>query len=1044
MIELDFVSNAMPHDTFQVLRFEGEEEISSLFRFEITLVSRDSEIDYKTIMDATASLSVTTQQRTRHIHGMLAHFTQQEEWHSGLYIYKAVIVPRLWMMSRSQQNQISQKKTIIEIIENELGESDNKGNHPLVKLGLQFDDYEISANNRSYPSREYVVQYKETDLNFISRLMEHEGIYYFFEHDEVREKLIITDSHSLLEKDDEEQYVAYQPGEKINRYDSSVIYKLESEFQHVTSKILVKDYNYRTPHLDIQGEGLPEVDGIGFVSEYGSHAKSPEEADEYALIRTEEALCEKTIYVGESNDAGFACGKEYTLFQHFRYEFNKTCMLTKVRHFASQDIESWGTVGGTQYHNEFTSIPADVQYRPKRKTPKPVMHGIMNGKIDSEMGDIDRADIDEEGRYKVSMPFDISDAARGKASRRIRMAQPYGGQGAGMSFPLAPGTEVIWTCIDGDIDRPIITGTVPNPLNPSVTTTDNSNSNVIKTASGMTMSFHDGLGSGAGASPSSEDDALTSQQQNQGIDTVFQAGVSPVVHTDTTSSFDASTEFKNKGLLSPQQQYMSYDMDFGGSGARRSPLKGKQYAIIVPNYDNDTDTAGAFDTKDTFLRLGKATKLEQESDGDWSKDGWLDFTDGDHISIVKGERIDHTTEKSTTIAEGTTYSYGISRALSYSMSNSFKSTTGISGSAKTGLEVETNIGVKASMFYGAEFKFGTGASFTFSNDTSVEVSKDKKFDLNERFWAKIDPPDNDPVVPGFFKKFGSESYMENEVPTLAKRLALASSAVSASMSTAADCVGEPTGTSALNTLAEVHAGLVYAAGAYLSVGALSYAKGQSSSHDEPCAELDLLKGTYSVPAKPATPSFTDNNPAAHLHVFKSDGDSTVSLMASKEYSGKDGKDLARVLLKEDGTAGKASVNISALKADKGPSIDLLGDVEAKSHIVLQVGDSKITMTKDSIHFKAKSFTFDADGKADALTITNAQVDLPDGVNFVTKGNVTGANITATAKIEGPEITANTAKLGASPGSGDSSAPPTAPTEVTPAKWKLVDGRWTKG
>jgi type VI secretion system VgrG family protein len=707
MITLDFVSNAdskaVPHDTFQVLRFEGEEEISSLFRFEITLVSRDPEIDYKIIMDATASLSVTTPQRTRHIHGMLAHFTQQEEWATGLYIYKAVLVPRLWMMSRSQQNQIYQDITLIEIIKLELGVNKNKGNHKLIKQALlKPEDYEISVSiTKKY---DYVVQYKETDLNFISRLMEHEGIYYFFEHDEEREKLIITNSLSPLEN--KAQEITYQPDVEKIRYDSSVIYKLGSESKQVTSKILVKDYNYRTPHLEIQGAGFTDVDGIGFVSEYGSHAKDNLEAEGYADIRTEEALCEKTIYLGESNDAGFACGKEYTLFQHFRDAFNKTHMLTKVTHFAKQEIESWDTVGGTEYHNEFTSIPADVQYRPKRKTPKPVMHGIMNGKIESEMGNIGRADIDGWGRYKVSMPFDISDTASGKASRRIRMAQPYGGQGAGMSFPLAPGTEVIWTCIDGDIDRPIITGTVPNPLNPNPTTTDNYTQNIIKTLSGTTMGFLDGLFGTSGGAKFLEGGSNNDTQDSEEADESGEEGS----NNDTQDSEEADES----------------KIDADGSGS---------FFVEVP-FNPD---------KKSLLRMGEACDVSLskscEKETDTFASGILSFTDGERTTI--------------TMRDDNHWHYGVSsdyyKAMQFSCFNDNKLEfyLGTAFDYKAGLFAEVEAGFKSSIALGIQTEMNlaakatVGMEWTYSSTTgsNVDLAGDHRIEANDEIKIRTDPED---------------------------------------------------------------------------------------------------------------------------------------------------------------------------------------------------------------------------------------------------------------------------------------------------------------
>ena len=141
MINLQFKSEALPEDAFQILQFDGEEEISHLFRFELHLVSRDPDIDFKAVLESRALLEITTQGQTRYVQGMLAEFDQGGEWLSGLYEYRAVLVPRLWMMSQSLQNQIFQQQTVPEILESEIADSEVKGGHPLVMAGLHADDY---------------------------------------------------------------------------------------------------------------------------------------------------------------------------------------------------------------------------------------------------------------------------------------------------------------------------------------------------------------------------------------------------------------------------------------------------------------------------------------------------------------------------------------------------------------------------------------------------------------------------------------------------------------------------------------------------------------------------------------------------------------------------------------------------------------------------------------------------------------------------------------------------------------------------------------
>ena len=149
-------------------------------------------------------------------------------------------------------------------------------------------------------------------------------------------------------------------------------------------------------------------------------------------------------------------------------------------------------------------------------TPVPRLHGVMHGFVDGATED-NRADIDDQGRYKIKIPFDPVGRKAAEASRYIRMAQPYGGAGHGMHMPLTKDTEVLWTCIDGDLDRPIICGVVPNALQKSVVTEKNRTRNVIRSVSGVEMEFNDGPGATQpGQLPAPAAGRLAVQQQAEG------------------------------------------------------------------------------------------------------------------------------------------------------------------------------------------------------------------------------------------------------------------------------------------------------------------------------------------------------------------------------------------------------------------------------------------------------------------------------------------------------------------------------------------------
>ncbi len=636
MIDFSFRSTVLAEDSFQVLRFAGEEEISRLFRFEIDLVSRDPNIDLSAVLESQAFLSLTTHGHTRYFQGMLAMFKQGGRLPDDLYCYRAILVPRIWTLTQSRQNQIYQKKTVPQIIEAELLNTDHKGSHPVLTAGMTSNDYSVLMSNE-HQAREYVVQYKETDLNFVSRLMEHEGIFYFFEHSDSEEKLVIADSNIEFPDVTGGKNVPFRDVVGNINFESNAVHEFSLIRQHIPNKVLLKDFNYREPHVTMQADNIVDDFGIGFVTEYGAHFKTPEEGVNFASVRTEELQSMQNCYEGKSNNAAFSCGHLYALTDHFRDDFNQDYLLTRVKHCGDQEIKTWATSGNTHYQNEFSCIPSKLQYRPPRITPKPKLYGVMNGVIDSEQEGLKRADIDEYGRYKVLMPFDISGAGPGQASRRIRMAQPYGGSQQGMSFPLVPGTEVIWTCIDGDLDRPIITGAVPNPLNPSVTNAENSTSNVIRTASGITMGFNDGSPGGVSGDQGQSGNELSGQQQNQKIKKVNSSmgsqASAEVVDAKLKTAPVSSLEKQSSISLEEQQQQSALSLNTNWQYGQDIHETDTNFQIHVPYQDADQTNPLS------YLRMGNKSNNETISNISIpEKSGWLDYTDGDRVTVTQGSK----------------------------------------------------------------------------------------------------------------------------------------------------------------------------------------------------------------------------------------------------------------------------------------------------------------------------------------------------------------------------------------------------------------------
>jgi len=492
-----FETEALGSDTFRVLDFEGHEEISRPFRFEINLVSDDPEVDLDAVINEPAEFSIERDGERRTIHGVLAEFEQRDSGPKS-FAYRAVLVPRLWLLSLNKHNQVhasdpggltgwSSGLTVGDIIESELKDG-----------GFSTDDYELNLEEH-HAYHEYIVQRNETDLAFISRLMEHEGIFYYFTHDDDKDKLIIADKNARFEPIDGETEMIYRPGTGMVNTDREAVHKLGCRRRRAPKEFMLRDYNWRTPSLDLTVTAEVEGNTVGHCCEYGDHYKETDkEGATLVRMRSEELVCRQTMFSGQGNGIAFRAGQLFHLAEHFRPDYDCEYLILSVHHRGSQSTAGASATGAGEskpsYVNEFSCILSEVPFRPARITPKPRIMGSVNAKIDSS-GTGEFAELDEQGRYRVTLSYDqrtsFTDLGGGASSRWIRMAQPYGGPEYGMHFPLLKGTEVIVTHIDGDPDRPIIVGTVPNDETRAPVDGEDSRKNVLRTSSGNMFELDD-------------------------------------------------------------------------------------------------------------------------------------------------------------------------------------------------------------------------------------------------------------------------------------------------------------------------------------------------------------------------------------------------------------------------------------------------------------------------------------------------------------------------------------------------------------------------
>lgn len=485
-----FESKGADKNTFSVVRFKGTEGLSTIYRFSIMLISEKNDLDIGSILQNPAEFTIKRDDGDIPFKGMLSSFEQLHQA-GTICFYRAELVPKLWWATLTHCNQIF----LNENAQGFLGDVLKKAG---LKEGLSFD-FKLQG---SYPSWEYLCQYDESHFNFVSRWMERDGMYYYFEQTDQGEKMVITDTHIAHSPMKEGTGLTYSPPSNLDHtHRDEIVKNFMLKQQPLPKKVLLKDYNYRKPSLEMKAEALVSQQGMGEIYIYGEHFKTPGEGNQLARIRAQEFLCREKVFHGVSTVPYVRTGYIFELKDHYRQDFNQRYLTTEVVHEGSQEAYLVSGLGlhlsegedRLYYRNSFTCIPANTQFRSERKAVKPKLSGTINAKVDAS-GSGQYAELDGEGRYKVIMPFDESGRSGGKATTWLRMAQPYGGSNHGMHFPLHKGTEVLITCIEGDPDRPIIQAAAPNPENPSLVRDSNQTRCIIATGGQNLFHFQDKQG----------------------------------------------------------------------------------------------------------------------------------------------------------------------------------------------------------------------------------------------------------------------------------------------------------------------------------------------------------------------------------------------------------------------------------------------------------------------------------------------------------------------------------------------------------------------
>jgi type VI secretion system secreted protein VgrG len=459
-------------------RFSGEECVSGLFKFKLELASEDFEISWEQMVgkNVTLGLRHLDGQSFRYFNGQISKFAPMR--HEGrLAYYAAEMVPWLWFLTLTQDCLIFQNKTVPEILK-----------ATFDKYGYADYQFKLTDQNDRHQPWEYCCQYRETGFEFVSRLMEIEGIYYYFTHEPGKHKLTMVDALTAHVPCPYQSSFRYDHnlGSGLFRTEDT-IYSAEMHKHVKPASYLHKEFNFKKPNAKLEFhsslEAAKATDRDLQVYDYPGEFEEPKEGRDWSKVRQEEQECDRVLSHGTGNGRAMQPGFRFNLLEADREEQNLDYLILGVTHDGQEGTLLPGSdTQDASYTNSWTAIPWEVQYRPKRKTDKSQMLGAQTAWVVGPKGE--EIHTDEYGRIKVQFHWDRKGQMDANSSCWIRIMQPLAGPGFGHIWIPRIGQEVIVDFLEGDPDRPIVTGCVYNQKNmPPYPLPDKKNWSGIKTRS---------------------------------------------------------------------------------------------------------------------------------------------------------------------------------------------------------------------------------------------------------------------------------------------------------------------------------------------------------------------------------------------------------------------------------------------------------------------------------------------------------------------------------------------------------------------------------
>ena len=437
-------------DTLVIEGLSGTEWVSRPFELTLDLLSTDAAIDPTKLLRKPMTVSVDLDGGgQRYFSGWVRRFVQLGRSADQIVLYRAEIVPAFWFLSSSSNCRIFQKLSVPDIVKK-------------VFADRSLTDYRLSLSG-TYAPREYCVQYRETDMDFVARLLEEEGIFYFFEHASDKHTMVIADSPSAIKAGPVAKLSAVSSGAGTYKGEHITDFQMGSAF--FAGAVSLTDYNMETPSMSLLQKSATTVKGVDnsaynlydYPGKYGTMS----DGERLARIRMEECEATNVTVAGAAAGAAIACGTKVEVVDFYRRDANKPYLVLGVAHKAANGSYRAETAGTAySFDQSFSGMPATVTYHPPRLTPKAVVRGVQTAMVVGPAGE--EIYVDKYGRVKVQFYWDQQGKKDDNSSCFVRVSSAWAGKQWGFIQIPRIGQEVIVDFLEGDPDRPIVVGRVYN------------------------------------------------------------------------------------------------------------------------------------------------------------------------------------------------------------------------------------------------------------------------------------------------------------------------------------------------------------------------------------------------------------------------------------------------------------------------------------------------------------------------------------------------------------------------------------------------------